>query len=203
MQVQQRQHLSHLRRLACPHRQDGRGKPLPLTGIQIDTAPPAREGKAIPSSRGRASRDDLLNHAVPAGRTLRLPALHEQRASPAGDQQARSGRRAEACNQVLPSDQTGSCPAGRLDPRLTAPDEKQPRRGAPSRTPIRFRTYGSPAATARTPGASPILLSVEVPRYVRLLGATGSVRRVRRRLVGDPCTGGPNRRRLLAPTRGS
>jgi len=33
--------------------------------------------------------------------------------------------------------------------------------------------------------------------------ATGSVRRVRRRSVGAPCTAGPNRRRLLAPTRGS
>ena len=33
--------------------------------------------------------------------------------------------------------------------------------------------------------------------------ATGSVRRVRRRSVGAPCTAGPNRRRLLPPTRGS
>ena len=37
MQIQQRQHLGHLRRLARPRRQDRRGKPLPFTGIGIDT----------------------------------------------------------------------------------------------------------------------------------------------------------------------
>jgi hypothetical protein len=37
VQVQQRQHLAHLRGLARPGRQDRRGKPLPLTGIGIDT----------------------------------------------------------------------------------------------------------------------------------------------------------------------
>ena len=37
VQVQQRQHLSHLRGLARPRRQDRRGKPLPLTGIGVDT----------------------------------------------------------------------------------------------------------------------------------------------------------------------
>jgi hypothetical protein len=37
MQIQQRQHLGHLRRLACPRRQDRRRKPLPLTGIRVDT----------------------------------------------------------------------------------------------------------------------------------------------------------------------
>ena len=36
VQVQQRQHLGHLRGLARPRRQDRRGKPLPLTGIGID-----------------------------------------------------------------------------------------------------------------------------------------------------------------------
>ena len=36
MQVQQRQHLGHLRGLACPRRQDRRGKPLPLTRIGVD-----------------------------------------------------------------------------------------------------------------------------------------------------------------------
>ena len=36
VQVQQRQHLGHLRRLACPRRQDRRGKPLPLCGIGVD-----------------------------------------------------------------------------------------------------------------------------------------------------------------------
>ena len=36
MQVQQRQHLGHLRGLARPRRQNRRGKPLPLTGIGVD-----------------------------------------------------------------------------------------------------------------------------------------------------------------------
>ena len=36
VQVQQRQHLGHLRRLARPRRQDRRGEPLPLTGIGVD-----------------------------------------------------------------------------------------------------------------------------------------------------------------------
>ena len=38
MQVQQRQHLLDLRRLACPRRQDRRAEPLPRTGIRVDTA---------------------------------------------------------------------------------------------------------------------------------------------------------------------
>ena len=38
MQIQQRQHLTHLRGLACPGRQNRRGKPLPLTRIGVDTA---------------------------------------------------------------------------------------------------------------------------------------------------------------------
>ena len=36
VQIQQRQHLGHLRGLARPRRQDRRGKPLPLTGIGVD-----------------------------------------------------------------------------------------------------------------------------------------------------------------------
>jgi hypothetical protein len=36
MQVQQRQHLGHLRGLTRPRRQNRRGKPLPLTRISID-----------------------------------------------------------------------------------------------------------------------------------------------------------------------
>ena len=36
VQVQQRQHLGHLRGLACPRRQDRRGKPLPFIGIGVD-----------------------------------------------------------------------------------------------------------------------------------------------------------------------
>jgi hypothetical protein len=35
VQVQQRQHLGHLRGLARPRRQDRRREPLPLTGIRI------------------------------------------------------------------------------------------------------------------------------------------------------------------------
>jgi hypothetical protein len=35
MQVQQRQHFAHLRRLTRPRRQNRRGKPLPLTRIRI------------------------------------------------------------------------------------------------------------------------------------------------------------------------
>jgi hypothetical protein len=38
MQIQQRQHLGHLRGLARPRRQDRRGKPLPLTGIRVHPA---------------------------------------------------------------------------------------------------------------------------------------------------------------------
>jgi hypothetical protein len=37
MQVQQRQHLDHLRRLARPRGQDRRGEPLPLTTVGVDT----------------------------------------------------------------------------------------------------------------------------------------------------------------------
>ena len=37
MQVQQRQHLGYLRRLAHPRRQDRRGEPLPLTTVGVDT----------------------------------------------------------------------------------------------------------------------------------------------------------------------
>ena len=36
VQVQQRQHLGHLRRLARPRRQDRRREPLPLTGVRVD-----------------------------------------------------------------------------------------------------------------------------------------------------------------------
>jgi hypothetical protein len=49
MQIQQRQHLGHLRRLARPCRQDRRGKPLPLTGIGVDPA-------VVDPRRGHADR---------------------------------------------------------------------------------------------------------------------------------------------------
>jgi hypothetical protein len=47
--------------------------------------PPAMPGQSHLQLRGRASRDDFLDHAVPAGRPLSLLPCAKQRASPAGD----------------------------------------------------------------------------------------------------------------------
>jgi hypothetical protein len=60
VQVQQRQHLIHLRRLARPRRQDRRGEPSPLTGIGVDTAviDPRRR------HRHRPRRSQHLPHPV-------------------------------------------------------------------------------------------------------------------------------------------
>ena len=59
MQVQQWQHLGHLRGFARPRRQDRRGKPLPLTSIGVKTlvVDPRRGGPrqapaAVSTSRG-------------------------------------------------------------------------------------------------------------------------------------------------------
>jgi hypothetical protein len=59
VQVQQRQHLGHLRRLTRPRRQDRRREPLPLPGGLIDALvvdPRRRTGTApaaVVTSRGR------------------------------------------------------------------------------------------------------------------------------------------------------